>query len=122
MQLDIDDTKKCLAQMSFHFTDGTEASCGWGILIMQLRQEVTLAADEKLITIETKAYSPEGEKLVMGRVKLTTSRESVWASDDYDGINGIVVAEDAPGPEWFLKGFYGGQSEFVHRIGPVWGK
>ncbi|KAL8766373.1 MAG: hypothetical protein Q9209_006843 [Squamulea sp. 1 TL-2023] len=85
---------------------------------------LTVAEDEKIVKMETKAFKPANKELLIHGMKLTTDKGQTWTScGNYDQLsNDMVVAEDSPGSEWYLKGFYGALGDFVDRLGPIWGK
>ena len=97
-------------------------STGWGEEGFEV-STLNLAEDEKVVKIETKAFKPPENELLIQGVKLTTTKGQVWKSSEYDKLsNDMIVSEDAPGRGWYLKGFYGALGDFVDRLGPVWGK
>ncbi|KAL8783074.1 MAG: hypothetical protein Q9213_004886 [Squamulea squamosa] len=85
---------------------------------------LTVAEDEKIVKMETKAFKPANKQLLIHGMKLTTDKGQTWIScGNYDQLsNDMVVTEDSPGSGWYLKGFYGALGDFVDRLGPIWGK
>ena len=113
---------KAISGFFLYHDDNINERYSWGEENFQI-STLSLAKDEKVVKIETKASKPPGRELLIQGVKLTTTKGQVWKSSEYDKLsNDSVVSEDAPGREWYLKGFYGALGDFVDRLGPVWGK
>ena len=118
-----DDKAKALAGFYSYYTDNINEWYNWAEEAYT-KSTLTIAKDEAIVKIETKAAkSSAGPGLVVQGLKLTTNKNQVWTSSQYDQLSGEnVVAEDAPGSDWALKGFYGAIGTYIDRLGPVWGK
>ncbi|KAL8726310.1 MAG: hypothetical protein Q9166_006788 [cf. Caloplaca sp. 2 TL-2023] len=118
-----DSNLQALAGFTVYHKDDIYESYTWG---QEGYEEATLtvAEDEKIVKMETKAFKPANHQLLIHGMKLTTNKGQTWTScKNYDQLSkNMVVSENSPGSEWYLKGFYGALEDFVGRLGPIWGK
>lgn len=121
-----DPSVQALAGLSVHHDDGIGEWYSWGQEGYE-ESTFTLEDGERISKMATKAFQPEGRGgLLIFGIRLETDKGRVWTSSrGYEafqaGKEGLV-RQEAPGREWFLKGFYGALGDFLERVGPVWGK